>query len=77
MDYASYYRQFEANCELMGCDEFYEDGENPDDPGALFRRFTDQQMIDMAVAGAGVKGVGEEVARRGLLDRVPGDHWGE
>jgi hypothetical protein len=76
MDYASYYRKFQADCERFGEDGFFAEGEE-ENPGSIWVRFTDQEMIDMAVGGAGVRGVGDELARRGLLDKVPGNNWGE
>ena len=71
MDFATYYKQFVADCELMGADEFCEYG---NDDG--FHVVNDQQLIALAVNGAGVGAVGHELARRGLLNKVPGEDWG-
>lgn len=76
MKYADYYRQFQADAQMMGDDEVLTPDEL-DDPSSIWRGLTDQQLIDMAAGGAGIKGVGDEIARRGLLDQVPGDNWGE
>ena len=74
MKYAKYYKRFQADCELMGTDEIVFDLENP---GSEWTDVTDEQLIDMAVNGAGLRGVGDELARRNLLDQVPGNNWGE
>ena len=71
MKYADYYRQSIADLNRFGADDI-----DDDDPATKYRQITDQQIIDACAMGMGVRGYGDEAARRGLLDKIPGDNWG-
>ena len=74
MDYASFYREYLADCERMGYDEVCA---SPSSGGEGWHNYTDQQLIAIATQRKlGVGDIGHELEARGLLNKIPGNDWG-
>ena len=72
MRFAEFYQQFINDRDDMGADECCAPGS---DEG--FDKYTTPQIVDALIKGnVGVDDVGHELAKRGALGQVPGDHWG-